>query len=590
VRRRKGDSPLLKTESQVKGAVPRRQWWKRGLSPFLALAAGAVVLAQTPAQPVSRWQASGAPQRLDQFVAQRMRQDRTPGLALAITSRDSTLAISTYGFADLRARVPLTPDHLFEIGSVSKSFTALALLQQRDAGRFDPQAPIAKYLPWFSIKSRFGPIAGHHLLTHTAGIPRDRDDIPSSLFQAAALRDRETGSAPGARYAYSNIGYQVLGYALAEIAGRPYSEVVRDRILRALNMTASEAQFTHETRLRMAVGYESLYDDRPSHSSHPVVPATWLEYAAGDGSIASTPGDMAAYVRMLLNRGRGPNGQLISEDSFALFTQRAIATGERQWYGYGITVREVDGRTVLSHSGGMVGYASSLAADLTDGLGVFVMVNGPGAAGAAADFALRLARAAQSGTPLPEMPAAEDAFDIPAADSYAGTYAAPDGRRLTLAPDRNRLFLDHRAMRIPLERRGRDAFYVNHPDFALFLLRFARDAEKLPAEVSYGGDWFVNARYQGPRTFAPPEQWKAFPGHYRTQHQWFNNFRIVLRKDELWLVSPGGGEEKLFAVDGGAFAVGDKESAERIRFDTIVNGEALRADLAGVAFYRTFTP
>lgn len=557
----------------------------------VAVTVASASVAQTPApQPASRWQASGAAQRLDQFVAQRMRQDRTPGLAIAITSRDATLAVSTYGFADLRARVPLTPDHLFEIGSVSKSFTAIALLQQRDAGRFDPQAPITKYLPWFSIKSKFGPITGHHLLTHTAGIPRDRDDIPSSPFQAAALRDREAGSAAGERYAYSNIGYQVLGYALAAIAGRSYPDVIRDGILRALNMTASEAQITHETRLRLAVGYTTLYDDRPSHSSHPVVPATWLEYAAGDGSIASTPGDMAAYVRMLLNRGRGPNGPLIKEETFALFTQHAVATGDRQWYGYGITVRDADGRIVLAHSGGMVGYASSLLADITDGVGVFVMVNGPGSAGRVADFALRVARAAQTGAALPDIPALEDPFDVPAADTFAGTYTAPDGRTLALTADRNRLFLDHRGMRIPLERRGIDAFYVNHPDFGLFLLRFARNAGKQPAEVSYGSDWYVTARYQGPQTFVTPEVWNAFPGHYRTQHQWSNNFRIVLRKDDLWLLSPGGGEERLFAVDGGAFAVGDKDSAERIRFDTILDGAALRADLSGVHFYRTFTP
>jgi CubicO group peptidase (beta-lactamase class C family) len=554
------------------------------------LGAGTVVLAQPSAQPASPWQTSGAAQRLDEFVTLRMRLDRTPGLALAITSRDATLTVSTYGFADLRARVPLTPDHLFEIGSVSKSFTAIALLQQRDAGRFDPQAPITKYLPWFSIKSRFGPIAGHHLLTHTAGIPRDRDDIPSSVFQAAALRDRETGSAPGARYAYSNIGYQVLGYALAAIAGRPYPYVVRDGVLRALNMTASDAQITHETRLRMAVGYDTLYDDRPSHSSHPVMPATWLEYAAGDGSIVSTPGDMAAYVRMLLNRGRGPNGRLISEESFTLFAQRAIATGDRRWYGYGITVRDVDGRIVLTHSGGMVGYASNLVADLTDGLGVFVMVNGPGSAERVADFAMRLARAVQTGAAVPELPGLDDPFDVPEADAFAGTYTTPDGRKLTLTADRNRLYLDHRAMRIPLERRGTDAFFVNHPDFALFLLRFARNAQKQPAEVSYGGDWYVNAKYQGPQAFVPPEGWRVFPGHYRTQHQWFNNFRIVLRKDELWLVSPSGGEEKLLPLDGGVFAVGGHDSGERIRFDTIVDGEALRADFAGVHFYRTFTP
>ena len=546
--------------------------------------------ASQPQTAADRFRGAGALQLVDAYVAREMQRHRTPGLAIAITARDGLIAASTYGFADVRARVPLTPAHLFEIGSISKSFTAVALLQQRDAGRFDPQQPITKYLPWFSIQSSYAPITGHHLLTHTAGIPRDRDDVPSSRYQAAALRDRVAGSAPGSRYAYSNVGFQVLGYALEAIAGRPYPDVIRDGILRPLGMNSSDAQFTHDTRVRLAVGYEDMFDDRPPHPSHPLMPAPWLEYAAGDGSIVSTAEDMAAYVRMLLNGGRGPEGPIISPASFGLLTSKAAGTGERQWYGYGMGIREIDGRTVLAHSGGMVGYSSFLMAEPAAGIGVIVLVNGPAAPAEMAAFALDVARAALSGSALPALPAPDEPLSVPNAAEYAGTYTDADGRKIDVIGENGRLWIVHRGERVPLERRGRDRFYVNHDDFALFLLQFSRDPAGQVVELTHGGRWFAGARYTGPRTFDVPEAWRTSVGHYRTTHAWFNNFRVVVRKGELLLINPSGGEERLTPLENGEFVVGGKESAERLRFDTIVDGAALRATLSGVPYYRSFTP
>ncbi len=547
--------------------------------------------------------------RIDALVARTMRERNTPGMALAVTTREGILRTSVYGYADLKSRAPVTPQTLFEIGSISKSFTAVALLQLRDGGRFDPREPVTKYLPWFQIRSAFAPITGHDLLTHASGLPRDRDDIPSSLYQAAALRERTAGFAPGSRFAYSNINYQVLGYVIEEIEGRPYPEVIRERILRPLGMTASEPAITHETRKRLAVGYEPFYDDRPSHPSHPLVEATWLEYAAGDGSIASTPEDLAAYLRMLLNRGAGPHGRILSAEGFSLLTQRAMKTdsedGSERHYGYGVALSEEGGHTLLSHGGGMVGYASYIVADLDDGLGAAALVNGPGDPAGVSRFALEAARAALKGKDPPEPPPADSPESVPGAVQYAGTYTAADGpptapsvgrdmagdgKALRLVAEKERLILLYDGRRIALEPRGRDAFFVNHPDFALFLLRFAREKDTV-VEAAHGGDWYVNDRYAGPREFSPPVEWAAYPGHYRTQHPWFHNFRLVPRKGKLWLVMPEGDEEELVSAGPGEFRLASGAlAAETLRLDTVVRGQALRANLSGVDFYRTFTP
>jgi len=148
---------------------------------------------------------------IDSYVALQMKAEQVPGLVLAITDRNRLLRVSTYGYANVEAKVPATRDTLFEIGSISKSFTAIALLQLREQGNFDPRQPVTRYLPWFSIHTKYRPITGHDIMTHTAGLPRDRDDVPSSLYQAAGVRDRWTGYEPGKYFAYSNIGYQIMG-------------------------------------------------------------------------------------------------------------------------------------------------------------------------------------------------------------------------------------------------------------------------------------------------------------------------------------------------------------------------------------------
>jgi CubicO group peptidase (beta-lactamase class C family) len=538
-------------------------------------------------------------ERLDAFVEQHMKENATPGLALAVTGREGLLRVATYGFADLKARRPVTPATLFEIGSISKSFTAIALLQLREEGKFDPQAPVTRYLPWFEIPTQFEPITGHHLLTHSAGIPRDRDDVYFSRYALYALREQRTGYAPGNKFAYSNIGFQVLGVLLGKIEGKPYAEILQRRIFDPVGMTASAPIITFETHQRLAVGYVPLYDDRPPHPSQPLVEAPRFEYYAGDGSVAATPADLAAYLRTLLNRGAAPNARVLSEESFALLIQPAVKRDEKSSYGYGLWTRQEAGHRILGHSGGMVGYAAQLLGDLDAGLGVVVFVNGPGDPEQVAEFALNSVRAALDNRELPPLPPAALSTRVENAGDYGGTYTSPQGKvfsvRAGADPSRPeqglRLYFQNGAggPSIALERRGEDAFYVAIPGFERFLLRFARDAAGQVVEASYGSDWYAGESYRGPRTISSPEAWLAYPGHYRLMNPWTSNIRVLLRKGKLWLVA-GQSEQELVELAPGLFQVGPEPTAERLRFDAVVEGEALRANLSGLNFYRTLIP
>ena len=530
-------------------------------------------------------------QLLDDYAARELQSKGIPGMSIALTDRNGLLHVATYGYADTKLKKPVTPETKFEIGSISKSFTVISLLQLQEQGKFDPQQPVTKYLPWFSIHSKYKAITGHDVMTHTAGLPRDRDDIPSSLYQAAAVRDRWTGYEPGKHFAYSNIGFQIMGYLLEEITGKPSYTNVSERILKPLGMNQSEPLFTHDTYARLATGYSPLYDDRPNLNGAPLIEATWLEYAAGDGAIVSTASDMATYLRMLLNRGTGPNGSLISDASFQLLTQKGGKESDEgdAWYGYGMSTRTADGHHFLGHNGGMVGYSSVLAGDIDTGVGVIALVNWPGGPGGVPGYALKLLRAVDEGKELPPIPDEDSPAHVKNASDYAGTYRTSAGETITLNSQGELLLLNHNARDITLNQHGKDEFLA--ADLNLFPLKFGRQNGKV-VEAFYGNDWYIGDGYNGPREFKTPAEWASYPGHYRSNQAWTNNFRIVLRKGQLRLVLPDGDEWAMTPDREGGFWAGDEGDPpqEQVNCDTPVHGKTLRCMLSGQAYYRVFTP
>jgi CubicO group peptidase (beta-lactamase class C family) len=531
---------------------------------------------------------------LDSLVEQQKQVDNIPGIAIAVTDRKKLLRVAAYGLADVAAKTPVTADTLFEIGSITKSFTAIALLQLHEEGLVDLHAPVTRYLPWFSVPSKYEPITLHHLLSHTAGLIMGTEFSTEARYEVWALRETEVAAPPGTFFYYSNVGYKALGLVLEQLLGQEYGQIIRERILDPLGMAATDAVITHETRKRLAVGFETLYDDRPAHPSHPLAPAAWFETGTADGSIAATAADMATYLRMLMNHGQGPHRRILSEAGFRLMTQRVIEPpqgGEEHgtFYGYGLNISEDGGHILIGHDGGMVGYYAAILADLDDGLGVVVLTNAPGEPGRIAWLALQVLRAAHHGQSLPSLPPIPDPTRIENAADYAGTYRA-EGGTFTITDEEMRLVMQHGAERTILQQSGPDRFYVCHPDFSRFLLRFGREDGQV-VEAFHGPAWYVHERYAGLSTGQYPTRWVAYTGHYRSHNPWFSNFRIVLRKGTLVLSTPWGDEQTLVAMGGSLFRVGDDaRSPERIRFDTLVDGRAIRANLSGCDYYRTFTP
>jgi CubicO group peptidase (beta-lactamase class C family) len=343
-----------------------------------------------------------------------------PGISLGLTDRDRTIGTLTLGEAS--RGVPLRPDHLFPIASVSKSFTAALVMREREAGRIDLHAPLQRYLPWFRPPSRFGPIAVHHLLSHTSGKPSGQDATGEAVGELLALSEQEPGFAPGEYFAYSNSGYKALGLILEEVTGRPWWESASERILGPLGMHATEPTMTFDVRPRVAPGHASPFDDRPWHSSYGLVEAPWYESGTADGTICSNATDMCAYLRMLLARG----GDVVSEESYGLMTSRyASDLEEGIEYGYGLWTRDVDGITHVGHSGSIHGYVAFLTLDPEAGFGAVVLSNGESGWRLRRDllaFALASLRSAAYGHAPPAPPPAKTLESVEDAEAYAGNY------------------------------------------------------------------------------------------------------------------------------------------------------------------------
>jgi len=532
-----------------------------------------------------------------------MRQQGTPGLSVAITDRSRTLRIITLGYANREAQAPVTAQTRFAIGSITKSMTALALLQLHDAGLLDLNAAVTRYLPWFSIDSGGKPILVHQLLSHTAGTPDDFAAEIGYTYDILALRRAKTLFAPGTAWSYSNDGYATAGAILANVDRRSWPESLQARVLGPIGMGDSSPVFTPEQMASAAIPYQFRDNDRPPSLAPALVPAPPMDFVDPAGSVLSTPEDMSRYMRFYLNGGRTENGaQLISPATFAAMTSpdrlndgKPAGSSEpvleeapsfyRQ-YGYGLSIFNDGGDHVVGHTGGISGYTACMQMNLTRGFGVIAFANlveAPLHPCAIVLYAMRVLRAQSLGQALPAPPAAPDPAHVDRAADYAGTYGTASGTVLRVADTGDRLRLLDGSATFTLYPRGPGLFWTDDPNYATYLLVFGRDASRKVVELTYGSQWYPNERYRGPHAFSYPARWNALVGRYE------NNFfgspaisRIVIVKNRLTF----DGTDRLIPLRDGSFALGSSV----VRFDAYAGGHPQRVSIDDTSLYRVELP
>jgi CubicO group peptidase (beta-lactamase class C family) len=301
-----------------------------------------------------------------------IRRHNVPGASVAILRGRRIVATAAAGVVNLDTRIPATPDAVFQIGSITKVFTATLVMQLVDDGLLTLDAPIIDYLPEFQTAdpATRRRVTARHLLCHSSGIDGDffansgrGDDSIARLLQMSALLP--SLFPVGTKMSYCNVGYAVLGRLVEVLRRETFDQAMRRRIFKPLGMTHAMTLPEDALRYRCAIGHVP----DPKHPKHLIV-APMTHLALGQKSAGSTPAmsasDLLAFVAAHLDRGRIRRGEkLLSAASVDAMQRRQIRlqkhapTGASHW-GLGWILFEGAGDKVIGHDGGTIGQYSFL--------------------------------------------------------------------------------------------------------------------------------------------------------------------------------------------------------------------------------------
>jgi CubicO group peptidase (beta-lactamase class C family) len=333
---------------------------------------------------------------LDTSVREILQYRPAVGLALGVI-RDGRLAFfHAHGLADVTSGTPITQDTVFRIGSITKTVTAIAIMQLWERGLVDLDVAASRYLRAFKLvpaSEDWRPATLRHLLTHTAGIPDVRrlsdllyagltpsDGRPPLLNVAfgqplPSLVEHYSGGLrvvvdPGSAFGYSNPGYATLGQIVEDVTGEPLHRYLRERIFEPLGMTDTDLVRSDRLASRLATGH--VLQDRGPRA---VADRDW--FGAAGGGLYSTPRDMARYVAALLGGGTNDHGRVLEPATLAtMFAPQYQPDWRLPGMGLGFFRGDVDGHRTVSHGGILPGFNSELLMAPEDGVGLFALTNG----------------------------------------------------------------------------------------------------------------------------------------------------------------------------------------------------------------------
>lgn len=310
--------------------------------------------------------------RVDDYIVREMEQARIPGVAVAVVQGGRIVhsrGFGTAGDADMTPRTPVL------IGSLTKSMTAVAIMQLVEAGRVELDAPVQQYLPAFRMAdpAMSTGLTVRHLLTHASGIPPGTFRTlrgARAVDVVALLANVRPDARPGAKFDYSNANYVLLGAIVEKVSGQPYEQYVHSRVLDPVGMTSSYASMEVARQHGLATGYHYFFG-RPL----PVTPSYPREVTAA-GFISASAQDMARYLIMLLSGGSIEGARILGSASVDELLRPRIDAGELGSYGMGWLTKTVHGRRVAYHTGSVPDATNTYALMVPDeGWGVVVLVN-----------------------------------------------------------------------------------------------------------------------------------------------------------------------------------------------------------------------
>jgi CubicO group peptidase (beta-lactamase class C family) len=289
---------------------------------------------------------------IDRYVRAELARQRVPGMSVAVLRGDSVLLARGYGYANVENHVPATDSTVYEVGSVSKQFTAAAVVRLSDQNRLGLDDPIVRYLPegsavWPDVTIR-------HLLTHTAGIPNDttldwhRDYTEAEMVRSVAAQPLEFK--PGDRESYSSTGYALLGFIIHRVTGQFWGDFERDHIFRPLGMHTARVLSDLDIVPNRAAGYYFAGDTLKNQE--------WISPSistTADLGLSFSVRDMAQWA-IGLNRGKVMSRAGLQ----ASWTPVRLNNGGTFPYGFGWNLTQQRGYRRIGHSGAWRGFQATI--------------------------------------------------------------------------------------------------------------------------------------------------------------------------------------------------------------------------------------
>jgi CubicO group peptidase (beta-lactamase class C family) len=344
---------------------------------------------QSTARPITQVAARGIDEfQLKARVGEILNRWPAVGMAVGVVRQGRLEFFHGHGVADIPSNTPITEDTVFRIASITKTFTAIAVMQLWEQGLVDLDAPANDYLRAYRLipaQARFRPATLRHLLTHTSGIAEELHPsdllkpmfgetvkmgapVPSlASYYRGGLR---VGAEPGSRFIYTDHGFATLAQIVEDVSGMPFDRYLRVHILQPLGMTDSDLLRSDLVKSRLATGYTL-------HSGGPRMLIDREMVTAGASSIYSTPRDMARYVAALLGGGANEHGSVLKPATLASMFEPQYQPDPRV-PGIGLAFSRINlgGHLAVEHEGVLPGFNSQIFVAPDDGVGVMAFTNG----------------------------------------------------------------------------------------------------------------------------------------------------------------------------------------------------------------------
>jgi CubicO group peptidase (beta-lactamase class C family) len=306
-------------------------------------------------------------------IPERMNKHKIPGLSIAVVDRDGVLWSAGFGRTG-KSKQPVTPETLFSIQSMSKTFTATAVMMAVQDGLVDVDTPITKYLPDFTVKSRYEQnpqekITLRHLLSHTAGFAHEAPvgnnlDTRYGSFEEHVLSIQDTWlrCRVGAKSNYSNLGIDLAAYILQVKSGMVFEEYMKKKVFDPLGMPTSSVDYDFVEQFpNRALGHVPFVAEVPV--AIPMVAA---------GGVYTSAAELSRFVRFHLNRGTIDSRRILDARSIdTMYTSSAVSPG----YGLGIGIGTKYDTYLLNHGGGGFGFLTTMTWYPEYGIGCVVLTN-----------------------------------------------------------------------------------------------------------------------------------------------------------------------------------------------------------------------